>query len=516
MAVSQVYQFNPSAEKDDAAPLMTGSRLKLCQALEKNYYEVSLMLPTLASEQAKICDGLRALGITHSKVRDDRNLRSMYTLLHTIPKTLLQSVIQNTFGYDFNKTFIQKEKPDVYEASGSGVYVVGQSIRGRQGKWLNATEILILCETQIPRYIAAYEQWKIHDGDRTKMTGQQKAEDTWLRQVDSAFGSRVKNLADRPRFVQSDERCDRLRQYAKSLKRRCNRADKLNYHVQAPMQVGCGNDIADRMSAHLPKHGLQSSSYIWGLTLCLIKTMNKIPEVVVQPLALTFSNDQLQVAEVLGTLLAGSLVMQDGCNVMGPGTQSGTVEEEKLIMSKKQVCVTKQFFTTNVKETLAEIDRRKAFIDTVDVMKASPSVTIQHVLRDWKAKIIELGVLTKQLEAKKANARVIENETAARKKAAQEKYARLGDFHHLFNVLLAPYQQPELFPDYHNGMRTIPQSSPVDMAPEVNPQRRDDESSQVVRQSPADLLMQRDTRSRSIPDSQESVDDHSSRSSEEL
>lgn len=117
-------------------PLMEGVRLEMYRTFKDHdhYYELSQVLNGHASVLSKNANIIHATGPAIDAIEQDRKRgRRWYILLHTIPRSLMESVIQGTVAYDL----LQAAPPETYKADGPGTYVAGIAIRQWQGKFLN-------------------------------------------------------------------------------------------------------------------------------------------------------------------------------------------------------------------------------------------------------------------------------------------------------------------------------------------------------------------------------------------
>lgn len=122
---------------------------------------------------------------------------------------------------------------------------------------------------------------------------------------------------------------------------------------------GCtSRTIEERTKSHLLGSGLHSTTATWGLTLCTIRAMGFFPEVVVVPIIVTQTNDELPLAERLVTTLAQSFVEQDGFDIIeagGQGDKSGPAATQACLT---HVYVGAPWVNAQLKTALNEMKRR--------------------------------------------------------------------------------------------------------------------------------------------------------------
>ncbi|RYP80004.1 hypothetical protein DL769_002673 [Monosporascus sp. CRB-8-3] len=292
-------------------PLQDDRRLKLFRALEDNdnYYELPLELSQLAEELAK----------------------SMLIMLHTIPKTLLRSIILNTVSYDFSNR-ITAPSP-YYSADGPGTYVAAMSIRGHNGEFVCVVEIEDLIQG-LRKYCKVYIRQKVHHGSPS--TPEDKGLDDSAHEVGATFGSRTSRAKDRPKFIKNDDAHQKVLWLWRAPRPACRPVaqqglSRIAFQKQGPLMVGCSNQTDDRMPHHNPKgsSGLSLTTPTWELTLHLIKSRLGLDLVVtVRPVIRTWENNLLVTSEVLITDLAGSYVFQKGFNIIGAGSLAGDKQDD--------------------------------------------------------------------------------------------------------------------------------------------------------------------------------------------
>ncbi|KAI0599235.1 hypothetical protein F4775DRAFT_591684 [Biscogniauxia sp. FL1348] len=90
--------------------------------------------------------------------------------------------------------------------------------------------------------------------------------------------------------------------------------------------VGCSKEVSGRTVNHSPDStSLRKSSNVWGAFLSCLAHMGVRPRVCQVPVVKCWQQSHIPLAEILVTVIAGSLVLDDGFNVIQPGTSS-TIE----------------------------------------------------------------------------------------------------------------------------------------------------------------------------------------------
>ncbi|KAI1855710.1 hypothetical protein JX265_012155 [Neoarthrinium moseri] len=384
---------------NEVIPLMSGLRLEMYEALEDNvsYYELSLLL-TKHADALIAQNGVisQARSAAEKILQDRERKRALSILLHTIPRTLLKSIIVGTVAHDFLNNQNDPPRPVHYSGEGGGTYVAAMCIAGRNGSFLNAIEIQELVDA-LRKYCVGYRFQKVHGA--SPITPQHKAYDQWARGVDSAFGSRPSKAAD-ALWIANDDALKRVELLILSFTQRLHPSrhhgkSKTLYHRQGPLMVGCSKLLKVRMKQHDPfdPSHLSLTTYTWALTLCLIKAeLHLTPQVVVKPVTHIWDNQHLGASEVLVTALASSYCFQDGFNVIGAGGQSGSVDVDTLLASKRYVFVTHQFFEDNARATLDELQARHQFVEDVTACAEFPSKQLSNDLRELQVSIQSLSI----------------------------------------------------------------------------------------------------------------------------
>lgn len=94
---------------------------------------------------------------------------------------------------------------------------------------------------------------------------------------------------------------------------------------QAPQYVGCtSGTIAQGTKVYHPetKWDKNKGNHVYWLVMSCIRQMGLEPVAVINPLIRVWAEGQLQCSEILGTMIAGSLVEDRGYNVTQPSSNS--------------------------------------------------------------------------------------------------------------------------------------------------------------------------------------------------
>ncbi|KAK1495356.1 hypothetical protein CTAM01_08485 [Colletotrichum tamarilloi] len=142
--------YSPSSK----TPLMDGVRVDMLKVLERgdSLYELTLCFPDIANEL--IAAGMpKQPDCTIAQLRLD-HVRDWETteVLHIIPRDLLRSIIKGTVAMDFGSNRPHDYDEDSNEA---GIYVIAVSVDGRDGRFLDWSELGELITT-LQTYADAY------------------------------------------------------------------------------------------------------------------------------------------------------------------------------------------------------------------------------------------------------------------------------------------------------------------------------------------------------------------------
>jgi hypothetical protein len=239
--------IGPSAE----IPLLEGYRLKFAEAIRdgKSAWVLTTMFTGFISELEQLektrdikLDATMALlaGVGGLSTPGDS-----WDVFHSIPRDLLGSVILGTVAFDSGRP---QNRVTGLSDDAPGIYVLGLSISGRDGKFINANELKVLIGN-LKTYVRGY-RYQL-EGAPSVEAGDAAAE--LVAEVDGAYGAPA--TPGTPRFI-----CDKVNLLAakpllKSLIKRYNimiQQDPTGtvYSIQSPQYVGCSKDVRTRIAAY--------------------------------------------------------------------------------------------------------------------------------------------------------------------------------------------------------------------------------------------------------------------------
>ncbi|TPX11315.1 uncharacterized protein E0L32_001133 [Thyridium curvatum] len=397
MSMSVSANVDVSAE----VPVMTQMQTRMLKALRHpSYHELTLLFDELADELDANNTGPVVIPVNdmQNAVRIDQHCE-MLKLLHQIPTDLCESIIRGTVAYDAKRG---TNRPDAYSDDGPGTYVAGMSIDGRHGKFLSIAEISVLIN-DLTAYLDAYGIWQLPGGrwDPT-IPGADRAADL-IRAVDSQYG---RPQADgSPRFVRNPAAAQKVRLLVENFRRRIDIGRDPTHNVwqtQSPLMVGCtSKTIGLRGREHDPAQGLGNTTYTWALTLCLIKRMGLVPSVTVRPVIRIWEREQLWRSKMLVTMLAQSLVTQQGFNVIQGGglkTSHPTyMAHAKLVEARAYVCVRENYLRDNLAHTLDYIRNQQRFANCVQRLQGMLPPSLEATLDSAEITMVGLKIAVNEV-----------------------------------------------------------------------------------------------------------------------
>ncbi|EKJ68722.1 hypothetical protein FPSE_11100 [Fusarium pseudograminearum CS3096] len=341
----------------------------LC-ARSNSLYELYLQLPKLAHDLERN----PVMRQNNFRVVETvRSLREMSwvvcELLHSMSPRVVESIVKGTFAYDSQRHIDCYPKPSKYDGEIPGIYVVGLSRRGEKGRFLNINEMETLIQW-LQFYIEGYLAYA--KKQYADLSSDEEIALKRLKAVDSEAGG---NPSPKPVFIEKDEEIPRIRALIDTFKKMCNRSLDATGTVrmlQSPLYVGCSKNLADRMSIY-EKNSLKGMNKPLGLTVCIMRKLNKPLKLHVCNVIRIWEPTQLPIAEQLVASLASSLIYQHGFNATeaggtGPNTitsASGIMHNTKMVMSDLK------HLATNAKNSIAELEQRKGFVDSLNKIRGS-------------------------------------------------------------------------------------------------------------------------------------------------
>ncbi|KAI1313298.1 hypothetical protein F5Y03DRAFT_160857 [Xylaria venustula] len=252
---------------------------------------------------------------------------TMNQLLHAISRPLLRCVLRKTLGPDLysRHVYSQKNWESTFDIDGPGSNAMFSFFQDRKGYWLCAREIKELISI-LEDYVGAigisndiqgndaYGASQLNDSQKGRLIQAMKIDDAlkptklYDNLTEEDFGK------FKPRFAGEANTAGDILKMVAMLRRRClPGVDEETWQLQSPLIVG--------------REG-RDTHKLWDLMMsCIQGVMGLDCEFEVVCLFRAWKDeDQVKAAEVLGTVIAGSMVSDAGLNVEQPGT--GKQEED--------------------------------------------------------------------------------------------------------------------------------------------------------------------------------------------
>jgi len=127
---------------------------------------------------------------------------------------------------------------------------------------------------------------------------------------------------------------------------------------QSVIQVGCSGNLDRRMNDHEPLADLSRSSHSWALLCSCLKKLKIRFEPVCLPIVKVWKPDQLKLAEIMITMLSGSMIWDGGLNEVQPGGKAARADPDKFGEALKQIFIHKPWMTANLRESEEKLQGR--------------------------------------------------------------------------------------------------------------------------------------------------------------
>ncbi|KAI1136310.1 hypothetical protein F5Y05DRAFT_420360 [Hypoxylon sp. FL0543] len=295
----------------------------------------------------ELINSTMAHGIVDKRCFEGDDLR---VLFHTMSRPLLRSVLLKTLGPDlYDRRFLcVREMKQLIEL----LQTYAQAVDAYQAH-LEANEY------GNSQYTAEEEEairaaMAIDDAESGTANYDSQESDLRVFVPIFASGSAAKKLKE----GQDARMSQTIYEFIRVLQKRClPNVDEEVFQMQSPLMVGNAGDINREASDHLPS--LRQTPKIWGLLLSCLSVMKLEYEVQFATLFRAWEDDeQINHAEILGTILAGSLLFVDGCNAKQPGTRAvqGPVENRGFDKSKELVFAEQETQLNRAMERLKKAD----------------------------------------------------------------------------------------------------------------------------------------------------------------
>ena len=311
---------------------------------------------------------------TMDALNEDANA-SVTLMMLWINRDVLYSLVRHTLAYDFSKRPSNSGHPPsskTFNPRHRGTYATSIAIKGRDGRFLIKVEIRTLIArlrayVRAADYLPGINFWP-NPAVRNAHTQKIEEIDCWYRRGAASPGN--------PRFLESARAITNTKLLIATLERYASfPGPGIEPLRQSPIMVGCtSKTIEERTKAHLPGSGLSNTTATWALTLCAIRSMGLIPEVVVVPIVVTESNDELLLSERLVTTLVQSFVEQDGFNIIEAGGQGDASHPGVTDACLANFYVSAPWVNNQLETALTEMARRSRIMGFCTAIEQQPLI----------------------------------------------------------------------------------------------------------------------------------------------
>ncbi|KAF2970743.1 hypothetical protein GQX73_g2736 [Xylaria multiplex] len=347
-------------------------------------------------------------------------------LLHSMPLPLMRSLLMGTLGPHFYSKDAKRDNwtKYVYNDNHPGAYAAFLYIHHRRGAFLSQRETRQLIAA-LKKYSAGVKLYDddyregirvFHRADQEALEFTQVIDDE-LRQIahwDPADPRRY-NSVERPRFATAET--DRIGAASTAdlninalismFESRCtidesdpNNPDLDVFQLQSPIMVGNSNYMRRSLTNHLiDDHGSGSStSKVFALTKSCLSHLGFEVKSTAIPLFVAWEDDQIDPAEVLGTVLADSRLPGHGYNVKIPGTRGSRTPTPSPAFdpAREHVFYWKAFLKNNLEQSLDELRNEAVAEKKADLAKKLTS--LRRDIDEFRCLFDELKDAKRRLE----------------------------------------------------------------------------------------------------------------------
>ncbi|KAL2065367.1 hypothetical protein VTL71DRAFT_3037 [Oculimacula yallundae] len=381
------YSYEPTAEM----PLRPERQTNLLKTLRSPAGCLDDVVEVLYTEAHMLnSTGQGAYRACEETLEDHDTTREMPDLIKLIPRRVLEALIDNTIGHqydtdpDFRKLILSLDAT-------AGVYINTFVVRGR-GKGLTAEEWENL-QTMERVYMEGANC--IVDDTSSDSEKQRALVAARIEQV----GNIHKDMETALKATMAGHRV-LIQKKGKGNAFRAGLDDRINYELdptgkvhqlQVPVLVGCSKHLNSRLPKYHPKVGMKNSPLVWRLTMSCLHEIGLDIKIISIPILKVWSAVQLSLAEIMVTNLAGSLIEQGGFNPMTPGGND-VPERENLDEEGRQNFIEQSWAMTNVQDVKKVALGRQNIICSMDDMCSS--MKLQNKIKKGLVDTQDLGVAT--------------------------------------------------------------------------------------------------------------------------
>ncbi|KAI8631394.1 hypothetical protein F5Y19DRAFT_423624 [Xylariaceae sp. FL1651] len=327
----------------------------------------------------------------------------LIVMLHSSSRLLLRSLMLGLLGPDlYHKQRRKDNWEHVYDCDDTaGSYAAFIHIRRRHGAFLTTKETkglikMLLLYADAVDIFARNKEWYGHSQmsseEITAVSHAQIVGDVMRSDKNKRWNNNAKDLIFRePRFGASEgasPRSQNIRLLVAMLKLRCSgKPEEDTIQQQSPMMVGNAGILRNRMNAHYPDSSMDGTAKVWALTISCLKLMALEVDTRLIPFFLALDHDQIDPAEILGTVLASSALPGHGFNIKRPGTRgtNGRTSDFSFQNARALVYVHNPWLKANIRHTLKDLPPHEThlaaelenILDTAERLARSTTVLTQ-------------------------------------------------------------------------------------------------------------------------------------------
>lgn len=297
-------------------------------------------------------------------VEGDLEEKEMRLLLHSIPRPVLRSLVMRTLAYDFWEKDTERRRNMLYDFEGPGVYVMSLSIEGRHGEgWsIEENNQLLTALMHYGKAIEACEKRYVTDD-----WGNSQFDDETIKSLNVAMKI-DKQYAESdvwdgetypmPRFASTSntDKSKHVRELFHLLETSRNVAgwDRNANSLQSVCMVGNSDDVEKQKQSHSLIGSLTNTPHTWGLLVSCLRYIGLEPEETCIPICKSWKPEHTNQAEILITILSGSLISVGGLNVHQLGLKPGSNPPPDKVFEqcRKHVWLNRGWFKDNLEHTL--------------------------------------------------------------------------------------------------------------------------------------------------------------------
>jgi hypothetical protein len=202
--------------------------------------------------------------------------------------------------------------------------------------------------------------------------------------------------------------------------------------AQSPAQVGCARSIMQRVSHHEPLDDMTGSSKALALTLSCMRAMGLEPQMIFLPIIKVWKAEQLEIAEIAITMLAGSLIAEGGHNAKQAGGQTldEAPDSQKFKRALHQITRNAPWTKENLAESEEHLRKVRNGIQSSYAGFSREELALQQSAKTISGRVYRLHLACKSLARQfKSQASKYSNATELAEKLVLRIKSSIADSH---------------------------------------------------------------------------------------